>query len=242
MTLPLKVLKSLRQHGIEGTWSRVRGVLAERAQRAQRAHVTEHLQVPFWMMRNPSHALAWVRDRVQRQSPMEQSLPWISWPCIDFLNGYLKVNQKVIEYGGGGSTLFFLKKGCSVATVESSHEWAESLNSAVANLPGAAGQAWQLRLRPVTGNDDPAIDAYINEAGNGGPWDVALVDGWGRLRCIHAAKRFIVPGGALIVDNANQQQFRELPGVMNGWSRHTFRGLGAGRSWVTQTDVYIRNV
>jgi hypothetical protein len=238
MTLLSRLLRSIRRHGVAGTWTRAweaGGFLVKRAR------IAEHLEAPFWMLRKPSHARAWVRDRFRPESPIEQGLPWLSWPCIDFLNAYLKPNQKVIEYGGGGSTLFFLKKGCSLVTVESSQEWADSLTAAVANQTGTAGPAWQLRLTLVSGNDDPAIDAYINEADCGGPWDVALVDGWSRSRCILAAKPFVVPGGILIVDNANQRQFHELPRAMNGWTRHVLRGLGPGRSWVTQTDIYVRN-
>jgi hypothetical protein len=48
----------------------------------------------------------------------------------------------------------------------------------------------------------------------------------------------VVPGGILVLDNADQKQFDHVPQLLNGWQRTAFRGLGPARSWVTQTDVY----
>jgi predicted O-methyltransferase YrrM len=223
-----RLTNAIRRHGVTGT---ARIFL-------QRAHVRSHLAIVVAMMRRPKHALTWFHDRVARESPAAQGLPWIAMPCVDFLDGYLQPGRRVLEFGGGGSTAYFLNKGCFLTTVESDEGWAQDLRQRVGEIPDAKDR-WALRFVPAKDNDDPLIAQYVAQVAEGGPWDVVLVDGWSRIVCLQAAKSRIKPGGILILDNADQEQFRDVPKMMEGWLRREFRGLGVARSWVTQTDVYI---
>ena len=52
-------------------------------------------------------------------------LPWLTDGAVDFLDSYIfyiKANQKrnpsIFEFGAGNSTLYFLSRGCYVASVE----------------------------------------------------------------------------------------------------------------------------
>jgi predicted O-methyltransferase YrrM len=153
---------------------------------------------------------------------------------------YLRPTHQVFEWGGGGSTLFFLNKGCRVTTVESSDDWVEQLEARVRELGGDARSRWELRHVPVIDNDDPAISDYVDQVTINGPWDLVMVDGWSRFRCLQEGLHHVKKGGVLVLDNANQKQFVTVPEVMRAWERHKFRGLGVARSWVTQTDAYVR--
>jgi hypothetical protein len=62
---------------------------------------------------HPEYIPRYLRDRApERSSPLEIELPWISYAAIDFLDGYLKPDMTVYEYGSGGSTLFFCFASC----------------------------------------------------------------------------------------------------------------------------------
>ena len=62
---------------------------------------------------HPDYIPRYLRDRApERSSPLEIQLPWISYGAIDFLDGYLKPDMTVYEYGSGGSTLFFCFASC----------------------------------------------------------------------------------------------------------------------------------
>jgi predicted O-methyltransferase YrrM len=152
----------------------------------------------------------------------------------------LDPEHRVFEWGGGGSTLFFLKKGCRVTTVESNSEWVGHLESEIRKLGGDARDRWHLRFVPVTGNSDPRIDDYIGQVDAGSPWDLVMVDGWSRVNCLHRGLPQVKACGVLVLDNADQKQFHNIPPLMRGWERHAFRGLGVARSWVTQTDAYVK--
>ena len=47
--------------------------------------------------------------------------PWLTLSCVRFLEEFLKLNpnSKILEIGGGNSTLFFKKNGYNIKTIES---------------------------------------------------------------------------------------------------------------------------
>jgi hypothetical protein len=228
---------SLRARGVAGT-ARSAGRVAITSLR--RAHLWQHLEVPWAMLRTPHHAADWLHDRVSAEGPAQQRLPWIAWPCVDFLNRYLRPEHRVFEWGGGGSTIFFLARGCRVTTVESSAEWVERIESQVHRLGGDARDRWELRYVPIVDNADPGVDDYVRQVEIGSPWDLVMVDGWARLTCLRRGQQHVTSGGLLLLDNADQKQFENVPRELGAWQRRAFRGLGVARSWVTQTDAYIK--
>jgi predicted O-methyltransferase YrrM len=234
-----RLIRAIRAHGVFGT---LRIVVRTALSSFSNPHFTPHLLVPWEMLRNPRHAASWAHDRFSSVGPAAQGLPWIAWPCIDFMSDHLKPTHEIFEWGGGGSTLFFLKKGCRVTTVESSSEWVEQLEAQIRALGSEARSRWDLRYVPISDNSDPAVADYIQQVALGGPWDLVMVDGWSRLKCLHEGLHHVKPGGVLVLDNANQKQFESVPRVMQTWTRHAFRGLGVARSWVTQTDAYVRSL
>ena len=237
MPLVEKLKRSIRIRGVGGT---AREIISMGFSYFRNPHIVPHLLVPWEMLRHPRHVSSWMHDRFSSSGPAVQGLPWIAWPCIDFMAAFLQPAHRVFEWGGGGSTLFFLKKGCRVTTVESSAEWVEQLDTQVRALGGDARSLWDLRHVPVVDNDDPAIVDYIDQVKVGAPWDLVMVDGWSRFKCLQEGMHHVRPGAVLVLDNANQKQFVTVPQVMRTWERHKFRGLGVARSWVTQTDAYVR--
>lgn len=225
-----RAIRALQRNGVVGT-----------AQIAlERSHVLAHLSVVTEMLRHPRHAAPWLRDRLSGDSPVSQGMPWIAWPCVDFLDSYLRPGHVVLEWGGGGSTIYFLRKGCRVTTVESSDQWVKELTARVDALGADCRARWDLRFVPAKDNQDPLIAEYVDQVTRGGPWDAVLVDGWSRFTCLLAARPYVKVGGVLLLDNANQAQFADVPSVMKGCEHRRFRGLGVARSWVTRTDAYIR--
>lgn len=59
---------------------------------------------------------------------MTERMPWISFPGpIDLLSKTLGPADGVFEYGGGGSTLFWIDRVAEVVTVEHDAEWFNAL-------------------------------------------------------------------------------------------------------------------
>jgi len=123
------------------------------------------------------------------------SIPWYSYPAIDFLNGKLPRDLKVFEYGSGESSLWWADRTDRVTTVEHDREWAEHVRS---KAPG--------NLR-VVHHPDP--EPYVRESQQqDAEFDVVIIDGERRPACFEPAVRSLSDQGVLIVDDAHWDHIR----------------------------------
>ncbi len=205
--------------------------------------LTRSVRSASYMALCPRDAANWVRDRVSGKTPLDQGLPWLAWPCIRFLAERLGSGSRVFEWGGGGSTLFFLDRGCHVTTVESSRDWSDKIRQQILPRTGACSR---FDLRTIeAGRDSPeSIEAYVEAVLRGRPWDLILIDGLeedylSRLRCVELAPTALRHGGTIVLDDAWRPGYDGVPGMLSSFTRKSFRGLGPARLGVTQTDVYL---
>jgi hypothetical protein len=183
-------------------------------------------------VRRPRHAVHWIEASLGRKTPLEMGLPYLAWPCIDFLRKFCQPDSRVFEYGGGGSTIFFANLGCHVTTIEGNTDWVCAIRDRL--LPARH----RVEIRHVS-TDEEHCSEYAHQVHDGGPWDLILVDGAFRLDCLREAKSELTDGGVLILDNADEPQYAEAPLLLPVFERYVCRGLGVARRRVTQTDVYI---
>ena len=196
-----------------------------------------------YMARNPWDGAKWIADRLYGKSPIEEGLPWVAWPCIRFLSAWVKPGFKVFEWGGGGSTLFFLDAGCHVTTIESSKAWAEKILAKVESRPDAESRL-SLRLIEADPGRPAEIENYVLSVLDGQPWDLILVDGLeeeylSRVECAKIAPTALRRGGAIALDDAWRPEYRSVPHLLSPLRRQSFRGFGPARLGVTQTDLYF---
>ena len=192
------------------------------------------------MVRRPHDATRWIRDRLRPQTAMESGLPWLSWASVDYLNSYLKPGMNVLEFGGGGSTIFFVKCGCRVTTIEGYEDWIKAIDEKLQELDLESANCVEFRQITLPDDDGEMPAGYAQQVHDGGPWDLVLVDARFRLECIAEARSELKPGALLILDNAYFRELDDAPQVMDGFDRIIHAGLGVARPWVTQTDVYRR--
>jgi len=170
---------------------------------------------------------AWKRSLDQGRTSILDELPWITFPVIDMLKKKLNRESKVFEYGGGGSTLFFIKTAKELVTVEHDQYWFNNLQSIIKekNLP--TWNAHFIPPEPKPANlkldrsnpddyytDDEAfldfqfkryvtvIDQYPDEY-----FDIILIDGRSRPACIKHSLPKLKRAGLLVVDNADREYY-----------------------------------
>ena len=180
-------------------------------------------------IRCPGDALRW--PTYARKTPIGLRLPWISWPAIRFLRNSLRKRDVVLEWGAGGSTLFFLDIGCYVTTIESSAEWLEKVRSSIRS----DGMS---RWKPVLVMER---DQYLFASDLVERPDLILVDGLHELR-IECVRRLIARElpGLLVLDDSWRNEYAVIPELLSACKRTQMPGFGPGRIGVTQTDIYMR--
>jgi hypothetical protein len=198
----------------------------------------------FSLTHNPSdlrHVRSWLRSLRFRESTVTLRVPLLPYCVMEFLEARLQRNAVVFEYGGGGSTLWFVQRVSRVITVEHDHSWYQRLMCELRNyhvtnctllyepideenpvrsigsVPGINyGSA------EITGS----LESYVRVIDRfpADSFDLVVVDGRSRPAClIHAIQR-VKPGGLLLLDDADRTRYETGIAAMD-WPHRRFRGL-----------------
>ena len=162
---------------------------------------------------------------------MRLQLPWLPFRLIDELAARVDGTSRVFEYGGGGSTLWFLDRGAAVTTVEHHPDWAAELRRRITS------DRWTLEERSEA--DDFAAYVAAIEQHPDESFDVVVVDGRERARCLTAALPKVRPGGLLIVDDADRERYQAAIDA-TGWTRRDVVGFAPAKPSLAYTAVLTR--
>jgi len=175
-----------------------------------------------------------------RKTPADLELPWFAYAAIDFLDGFLKANMTVCEYGSGGSTMFFARRTKRVFSIEDNLEWfnavsdqlrAKSLNNVTLKLC-----PWDFK-NPTGFEHSDYLNAIPDER-----FDVIVVDGseeWTRIRpiCFEKAQTRIKKNGIIVVDDS--WRYPDIRQRHSARRFQVFQSVGPCRPGVTSTDVFF---
>ena len=120
--------------------------------------------------------------------------PWITPEAIYELIKLIQSYYDVLEFGCGGSTLFFARRCKSVMSFETSSDWYEKVKAQLSNK-----QIKNVNLQLIK-TEKECIDSVKDMR-----FDIILVDcvGISRVVLIKAVAPLIRPGGIIIIDNYN---------------------------------------
>ncbi len=173
----------------------------------------------------------WLRSRRQGK-PVDADgnpLPWITYPCIDFLKQFDYKDKSVFEWGAGQSTLFWAARAMTVISVEADPIWFEMLkNSAPQNC-----EIW-LRKREL----GPYVSAIAQSQDK---FDVISIDGPGDFRpaCSEAAVKHLRSGGFVILDNSDQSLKSAKILRNSGLLQVDFTGFVPGLGYPHTTSIFF---
>jgi predicted O-methyltransferase YrrM len=130
--------------------------------------------------------------------------PWLAPAANEFLEGYLKPTDKMLEFGSGRSTLWFSKRVRQITSVEHNPEWFKKIKEKIKDL-----SIYNITyiLHPKQEETLPSSETnYVNATREFelSSLDVVLVDGTYRAQCVLKSLPLLKPGGLLIIDNVNR--------------------------------------
>jgi hypothetical protein len=175
----------------------------------------------------------WTRSRAEQKCVDAQGrpLPWMTYPAIDFLSRRIRPDMAVFEYGCGASTLWWAARVSRVVAVEHDPGWAARI--AAEAPPNATVVACPL---------EPEGPYEANVRTHGLSFDVVVIDGRRRVRCVPHAVAMLRPGGIVVYDNSDRPEYadglRELGEA--GFRRVEFVGLAPMIDYKSETSVFYR--
>ena len=106
---------------------------------------------------------------------------------------------RVLEFGSGGSTMFLLRLGATVTTVEHHAGWADALQRKAESRGIAKNLTLLRRDRPY--HDVPA------DFPAGTKFDILLDDGRERLECLRYALNYVESDGLVLLDDSQRERY-----------------------------------
>lgn len=205
---------------------------------------------------------SWQRSLSGDRTPVADELPWLTFRAIRHIKRLIRPGARVFEYGAGGSTLFFLRNGATVITVDHDAVWIENVRRMVCkrgyrnwthfvkppvDAPAAIDMAPEDPDSYVSSGEEFAgrsfrsyasvIDTFEDES-----FDLVLVDGRARPSCGKHARFKVKKGGYLVLDNSERELYGAIHADLTdrGWTFRHFYGPGPYNRGFWQTSLYRR--
>ena len=157
----------------------------------------------------------------------DNPLPWITYPCIEFLDRINLSDCDVFEFGAGSSTHYWAKKSKTVTSIEKDKNWYKSLESRV---PKNA----QITLSE---NDRHYVD-HIKTSDK--QYDVIVVDGAVRYPCAKAAINCISNRGIILLDNTEWYPETAKLLTSEGFTQIDFCGFPPINAFTSCTSIFFK--
>lgn len=175
--------------------------------------------------------------QARRHPILPDPVPFLVWDAIRFLEGLVRPGTRVLEVGSGNSTLWFLRQGCWVTSLEHSPEWARLVAEA-ASRSFEHERRGRLRQHVVEGDAAVSLVEGLPDAS----FDLALIDSmnahtW-RRDALRAALPKVAPGGWVALDNSDHPNNWAAVEDMGEAGRTRFTGFAPMCPTVTQTSLW----
>lgn len=190
----------------------------------------------------PMVATQWFVTKLFRKYP---ELPWWPYPAIERIESLIRPDWRVIEFGAGNSTLWMANRVESITSVEDNKQWFDWLHNKI-KKDGIRNVLIHLREDIDYCNTSDFPQNHYN---------LCVVDGKYRYKCVQNILENMIDGGYIYLDNSDQNKDDVLAGDNScfktarqillkhaketGGSIEYFRGLAPGL-FFAQAGMLVR--
>jgi len=155
-----------------------------------------------------------------------ESLPWFTYPAIEYVKQFKFSDKRVFEYGAGNSSLFWAARAREVVAVESDPQWHDRISG---NCPP------NLHLN-LHADKEGYVSCITRQQGK---FDVIVIDGQWRNACAAICDAYLNEQGIIIIDNSDRhyngcELLRE-----KGFFQVDFSGLSPVNRYASTTSMFI---
>lgn len=187
------------------------------------------------------HLNLWFKDRILRKSTIDSAFPWINYSTIQFMHNIVSKDTKVLEFGAGGSSLFFLERKTNLISIEHEAEW---INEVQKRASQKQLMRWSHHL--ISSNKPnsrvPLPDDYLYPLKSivDSSIDLVVVDGRHRVESVKRAMTKVKPGGCLILDNSDRPEYAETFELLLTWTLLETYSITNCSEFVTPAAIWTK--
>lgn len=153
----------------------------------------------------PSDLPQWFRENRfwgRIPTPVPPPRPWLNYDLVDWVERLRP--RTVLEWGSGGSTLWFSKICERMVSVEDDAGWYEAV---LASLPTGLGNQVELSLFNNEQDYLSGLDAFAASRP-----DLILIDGSWRVACLEASLSSLRAGSFVVIHDSNHPEIMRALG------------------------------
>lgn len=203
--------------------------------------------------------IPWVASLKSDRNPLKDKNIWIPFEAKRWLESFLTQNMSVFEYGSGGSSIFISKRVKKLISVEHDGDWYQSISqilkeSNISNCeyllvepePNHRQSNFMDPKSYASGSPEyknmsfekfaKSIESFPDES-----FDLVFIDGRARPSCILHALSKVCPGGFLMLDDSEREEYLMGKHLLVDWEQTDFFGPGP-YSTFWQTTVWKKPV
>ncbi len=179
----------------------------------------------------------WTKWRSRNKLLMPEPAPWLVHDAISLLKKLVTPGCRVLEVGAGNSTIWFLRRGARVTSIEGDAAWADAIRSRVRSDP-KIGSTAEHTLMQCTGDDALRFIRSLPDH----KFDIVLIDSvpehTRRGPALKAARSKVKNGGYMILDNSDDPAHLDGREAMSDRQLQRYSGFGPMRLCVSQTTFW----
>lgn len=122
--------------------------------------------------------------------------PWISYDAQQVIAAHLTPRSRVLEFGSGMSTVWYAERAGEVVSIENYRPWFDQVQGIINSR-----KIGNIRYRFAADFDEYTT---IGDKERSDGFDLIMIDGRVRDRCVRAALDMLRPGGMLYLDNSDK--------------------------------------
>ncbi len=170
--------------------------------------------------------------QVPKPWPLQSGEPWLCHKAIAQLEDLVVPGTRILEWGSGGSTIFFAKRGAKIHCVEHDPEWARLVKRELVHRKLGG----QVNIHEIDLGSDyvSIVDQLI------GDFDLIIVDGRQRVECVKRSNSRLVPGGWILLDDSDRENYWPAYQELAGWKMMILKGSRTNSEEQIQSTMWQR--
>ena len=154
------------------------------------------------------------KQRIEQETEVQKynlsKPPLLAPKASQFLEEILseRIDTRVLEFGSGTSTVWLSKRTHNLVSIEHNRDWYDNVKNFLEKDESC--HSVDLKLLPTPYHS--VCDEFPDEH-----FDVIIVDGRDRIKCLESSIRILKKGGFLILDDAQRERYETASWLLQDW-------------------------